>query len=784
MTSNDWQERVLPDEELQAVLASVGALEGMQVLQRQLELRSQGHESPAELRSEVPNHLELGLTGFVPVATESEPLLVEPAAEPLGTSEAPASAARAEAVPSESQAAGDIVSSLNAMFANRQKVSFEAPDAAPKQSVSEPEPEGSRVGEDQSASELLESAYAPVPLESDTKSFFIPTFANPLPNTESVPVVTPMLDSVPKSSREATPSTPEALAVDVTEVATPVAPLPIVAASPEATEPESESDVPALQETDIQESEIQSFVDADIPSAEEAITAFEEADTTSTAQPTLVDEVILAVGGESDGFPLIEPEDSTGASQVASPAEPDIEAGKYGFGALLATWNGTGNLLFLIAAGFIAASLGLNLVTVAAGAFGAMAAAGFGFGTAALSARRGRQPQATISRAAFGVRGAAIPMVLVMLAKYAATSVATIGCVFALVWFFPALPAYLTIGEARVDSFYIVLLVLLVLSTFVTVLGSAARYIVTAAVAVITLMAVLVILGATAASSPATLSFTGSIDAGKALALASALIILVSVIWGTTAADETPLLRSRIPAPQLLASGLLSHAILGTLAVLAGYAYFGIQAPWLKNEFVGGGFALLAVLALSHQLRRSADSFTGFGLSGTRWWVVVLSSVLVAVAVFAGHLFTDENTLKAAALSLLPVAGVPVVAWLAIYGMDSVLRRDDYHEVSLLRDYGFYGKLRVTNLAGWLLAVVVGFGFVESNVPGFGWLGYLGRPLGFAATGSQADTGVWLAFVIGLLSPLLTLSKIRDQEAEGRALLARHKELVNVLGEL
>ncbi|MEY4067530.1 MAG: hypothetical protein RIQ44_742, partial [Actinomycetota bacterium] len=146
MTSNDWQERVLPDEELQAVLASVGALEGMHVLQRQLELRSQGHDSPAELRSEVPNHLELGLTGFVPVATESEPLLVEPAAEPLGTSEAPASPAKAETVPSENQAPGDIVSSLNAMFANRQKVSFEAPDAAPKQSVSEPEPEVSRVG--------------------------------------------------------------------------------------------------------------------------------------------------------------------------------------------------------------------------------------------------------------------------------------------------------------------------------------------------------------------------------------------------------------------------------------------------------------------------------------------------------------------------------------------------------------------------------------------------------------------------------------------------------------
>lgn len=771
MTSNDWQQRVLPDDELQVVLASVGALEGMQVLQRQLELRSAGHETPAELRSEVPNHLDLGLTGFVPAVSlgqENENSVAAPEAEPV--TESPVEPAPVEQAP---QASVDIAGSLNALFANRQKVSFEPAAPLP---ISNPE----HVIPQVTVAPAVSSDYSPQPLESDTKSFFIPTFANPLPNTESVPVVTPMLAAEPLSGRpvrevaaadaqQALPSEAPERPADTLE--NPVAALAVTVDSP------AEAAVIDNSEFDL--------AAADLPSAEEAITAFEEADTTSTAQPTLVDEVILAVGGESDEFPLIEPTESpVDAYASANSAEVDPETGKYGLGALLATWNGTGNLLFLLAAGFVVAQLGLNLLTVVAGSFGALAAAGFGFGTAALSARRGRQPQATISRAAFGVRGAAIPMVLVMISKYAATAITVTGTIMAINWYFPVSADATQLGSLTADNFYIVLGIILAAASVITVLGSAARFWVTVSVAFVTLSAIVIILITAASTKPAVFNWAGPVDSGAALVLASVLIIMLSIIWGTTAADETPLLRSSIPAPQLLASGLVSHAIIGTVAVIAGYAYSALSAAWLKNGVVGAVFGLLVVLALSHQLRRTADSFTGFGLSGTKWWVVVLSALLVAAATVSAHIFVDAGQLPSAAMSLLPVAGVPVVAWLGIYGIDSVLRRDDYHEVSLLRDYGFYGKVRVANLVGWVVAVVVGLGFVESSVPGFQWLGYLAKPLGLAGSSHSAGAGVWIAFAIGLISPLFTIGKIRDQEAEGRALLERHKELVNVLGEL
>ena len=774
MTSNDWQERVLTDEELQAVLGKLGALEGMQVLQRQLALRSAQHEDAPQLRNEVSNHLELGLTGFIPTVeqvSESEP------------TEGPIT--EAEEQP-QASSVSDIAGNLNALFASRQHVEFEP---APALEISAVE---------------HNLSYAPITLESDTKSFFIPTFANPLPDTQSVEVVTPIAQHMGESQPASVEDRVAAIEPVVETADQPsVEPVVEVAEVPVDEAVVEFPAVPAVEPFAVTEGEAGVAAPADLASAEEAVTAYEEADTTSTAQPNLVDDVILAVGGEADtaeqpvaieSAPNITPVPDvlpiTGLVPVEERALPAASIsvpttdGKSGFGALLATWNGTGNLLFLIAAGFTAASLKFNLVTVLAGAFGALATAGFGFGTAALSARRGRQPQATISRAAFGVRGAVIPLIFVMLAKYAATAFATIATVFALAWFYPSLPKTISIGGLAIDSFYLLLVLVLLVAAIVTILGSAARFVVTLVVALGTAIWALGILGTTAALSPASFNLGGGIDAGKALAFASALVILLSVVWGTTAADETPNLRNEIVAPKLLAAGLASHAIVGSVAVLSGYAYYNLDLVALKGEAMGVLFTVAAVLALSHQIRRSADSFSGFGLAGTRWWVIVLSALLVALAGVSGHLFVDESSLKSGAISLLPVAGVPVVAWLAIFGVDSVLRRDDYHEISLLRDYGFYGRVCVNNLAGWVLAVAVGLGFVRSDVPGFTWLGYLAGPLGFSVTGSQADAGVWIAFAIGLLAPLTTLGRIRDQEAEGRALQDRHKELINVLGEL
>jgi len=793
MTSNDWQNRLLSDEELQQTLAKLGALEGMQVLQRQLELRAVQSVRPELLRSEVSNHLELGMTDLVPMVLDNDgihaveainpveagKLVFDPEPAVLSLPPMPVEpVAAASPVPTDT----DIVNNLNAIFAQKPTpVQGPTTPVARVEAVASPGPlevVPSAPAVDQNPPAVVGGDYAPKPVVSETASVFIPTFANPLPaNGEAAQGIVSFADAnAPAVGDPKSPATPTFVEPVHAEIAT--------AEVPVATELQSGLEVAAV--ADWQGSNL----DADIPSAEEAVTAFEEAQTVNTPMPTLVDDLIIEVGGTDDE---VAPESGAAAavpiyatddqSKADSGSTPLIKKPGSSIGHLMASWNGTGNLLFLIAVGFVVGMLKFSLLTVLAGAFGALALTGLGFGTAAVTARRGRHPQATISRAVFGVRGAAIPLVFIAIARYAATAAATIGAVIAVLWYFPSVSNTVQVAGFRVEGFYVALAGIVVLAALATIFGVVARRVISQIMAYASIAWVVAALALGYFINPSAYQL-GSLNPAQALALASALLISVSVVWGTTAADETPDLRRGIQSVKIMAAGLLSHAIIGSAAVVAGYVYFGLNLAALKSASMGVVLAVAAVLTLAHQIRRTSDSFSGFGVAKTHWWIILGSVLIVSAGVVAMHLFIPADKLGTDVISMLPVVGVPVIAWLAAYGVDAMLRREDYHEVSLLRDYGFYGKVRVVNLMGWLVATLVGLGFVNCTVPGFGWLGYIAAPLGFAASGVNSDTGVWLAFVIAALTPLLTLRSIRNQELEGRALEERHRELVDVLGEI
>jgi len=769
MTDNEWQTRVLSDDEIQALLQNLGPLEGMAVLQRQFELRSTEAAVALEAHSATTSDSQPVGNG---VATtnldDADGVDSEPAAEPQVVSIHPASDV-------------DIVNNLNAIFASQNKPSQvvshdSSPEASREPSVERaPEAEVTLTEHghyEESRAVATGSEFSPRHVESETKSQFIPTFSNPLPDTENVIVVTPM-------------ASPNHTLAAATPVLAEAAELPAV--------PDSGTEILGALATDVmsnfatldENSEVspaEVYNEALGPStatdlnfaAEESVLVLEESD---HGDDSLVDSVILESGGVTDDAPANEPENSIPAAGT----EP--ATGKSGVLDLLATWNGTGSLLFLAAAGFAAGANGYSLASIIVGSFAALVIAGFGFGTAALAARRGRQPQSTTSRAAFGVRGAAIPLIFIIVARFAATAMTTVGVALALRWYVPAIANSMKFAGYYWDGLSVAVVGILLLATILTILGTLAHLAVTRFVSILSIVGIAAVSAFAIANDATIIGNLGSLDSRHALAVASVVIIFISVVWGTTATDETPNLRNRLVAPKLLASGVLNFTILGMGATVSGFlyskSYFGLQVATGVSVL----FVVLATFALAHQIRRSADSFSGFGLRKTRWWVVLLSSLFVGTAALVAHLNVAEPKLISAALSLLPVAGVPVVAWLAIFGMDTVLRSDDYHEVSLLRNYGFYGKFRFVNLSGWLIAVAMGFGFLDSTVPGFTWLGYLAKLLNLSLTGLQADMGVWIAFLVGLVSPLFTIPAIRDQEAEGRALRARHTELLNIAGE-
>lgn len=840
-----WQSRVLTDAELAQVLAKASSLESMEILQKQLELRANdrgqvGREvdedfvlTQANPIIDVPQVVSTPAEPMPADATRSVPIADEVAlAEPAAPVEsAPAVAVEQVSAALQSAPAANIADSLNALFANRQRVTFdsapvlevkpvahvlpataEVPAAVPAAPAAEAqiEPAAAAPVFTSPATDpypptepgfLSSRSFAPEPVSSDTQSVFIPTFTNPVPpegftgiildspEPEARPVVevSETQNEVP-NVQEAEVASQVSAVLDAIDLAnSSVEPGTPGSESPESGSPESgqvataeqpvTAEAPAKSEQPVNpEYEAQA---AQIPSAEEAITAFEETFLTEP-QPTLVDDVIASVSAAVANAPMApEPSEPYEASAANDPL-----GGYRSPRSLLATWNGNGILLLLAATGFIAATNKASLLTTISAAFVALAISGFGFGTAALAARRGRQPQAVLSRAVFGVNGAAVPLTVVILARLAATATIALLASQALNFFYP-MPAKLplNIGGYQVPTSILVVVVLLIIGAVTAGFNNKYRYRLAAVFAYTSVGAAVVAIVAGLIANPALFAGGGAFDFSAALGLASAIVILVGIIWGTSAADESPDLAPTTAVPKLIAASLLNFEVVGLLSVVAGYVFANLSLGAVANYAVGAVFAVVLIVSFANQLRRNTDAFRGFGLQTTPGWLLVLVLVVIAAAAVGISALVSSSQIWFGFAGFLPVVGVPVLAWLATLGVDTVLRREDFHEISLVRNYGFYGKVRLANLIGWVVATVVGWGFISSSVAGFGWLGYLAGLLGVSNSGLQSNMGLWLAMGIGAVTPLIfTIPKIREQEAGGLALEERRRELIDVLG--
>jgi hypothetical protein len=241
---------------------------------------------------------------------------------------------------------------------------------------------------------------------------------------------------------------------------------------------------------------------ADIPSVEEVVTEFEETHQ-EESQPELVDEIIKSVGGFEtgevetaasvpDAEVLISDLPDLASDQIAeliNPVTPEEEpvgvptneelsaepSRTRNARSRLATWNGTGVLLLMVCLGYVGALGNMSLSSLLAGSFVAMAITGFGFAAAALAARRGHQPQSILSRAAFGVNGAVIPLVPVAIARIGPTAMLALFAVAGLNWFFADVPASVTLPvgseKMQIGSGYLVAVAVLVLGWLATLLG-------------------------------------------------------------------------------------------------------------------------------------------------------------------------------------------------------------------------------------------------------------------------------------------------------------------------
>jgi len=218
---------------------------------------------------------------------------------------------------------------------------------------------------------------------------------------------------------------------------------------------------------------------------------------------------------------------------------------------------------------------------------------------------------------------------------------------------------------------------------------------------------------------------------------------------------------------------LLTDQLIPTIAATA--------PIWVFIGFVVAvGLSVLQLLASSIYSLAGALASVAAKIPGAIS-VLVLAIILLAGALVSSMLLETSSVL-ALLIELLVLVSVVAASFTGIVVADALIRSRDYHEVSLTRDYGFYGRFNFANLIGFILATAVGFGYLNGTGTLTFWAGYLGdfTPAIFEVAGS--NIGIAMAFGLAVLFPVLFgIPRIKNQETKLVELDERREELKEYL---
>ncbi len=193
------------------------------------------------------------------------------------------------------------------------------------------------------------------------------------------------------------------------------------------------------------------------------------------------------------------------------------------------------------------------------------------------------------------------------------------------------------------------------------------------------------------------------------------------------------------------------------------FASTSVSQQWFP---VSALITLLSAIAAFALMVRSTAETAELLFVKPVWARLTMVVLLVAVATYLVGQYLVSVPL------LLLVVAVPASAAVFATLADQVARRAKVHEVSLVRGYGFYGRVSAINIVGFVLSTLVGLALC----PGFTWS---------AQTEAFAFMGAMTAPVAsGLVAFLytVTVSRIRveRQESEVMKVERRKNELAGI----
>jgi NCS1 family nucleobase:cation symporter-1 len=423
-----------------------------------------------------------------------------------------------------------------------------------------------------------------------------------------------------------------------------------------------------------------------------------------------------------------------------------------------------------------------------------------------MAAVRGSSSLAVVSRAAFGVWGSSLPAILMLVVKlfwaaafvYFASRVIS-PLIFNQPWFAGVAERLIFPAEFTVSLFVLIPLVLT--AAIIAAVGGQVVLGLQQVTAIIGVIGLGTFVYFVASSySLQDLSQGEAISGPSLIDLGLFAIALFGFALFSFAGDFARKLPADTPGSKVFFLSFVSTLFLPLLTGVLGLLWLFMAGDTLGSSFTTETLATVATsaplwvfvifvvavgMSLLHLITSSIYSLSGNlnGIAKMPGWVAALvGTVLVLTGVLVPTLLVAVSTLHESIIELVLLASVVAAAWSGVFISDALGRTRGYHEVSLTRDYGFYGRFNIMNTLGFVLAVALGFGYLNGGPQLSSWTGYLGNftPEIFELAGS--NIGIAMAFGLAALFPVIFgIPRIKKQERNLAELDQRRQELKEFL---
>lgn len=404
-------------------------------------------------------------------------------------------------------------------------------------------------------------------------------------------------------------------------------------------------------------------------------------------------------------------------------------------------------------------------------------------GFVSLAGKRGSAPTMVLSRAAFGVRGNALPSAVSYLLLVGWETVLVAIATLATATVFERL-GWESGTPTKVTAFLVVAVVVVVAGCLGFDAIMRLQVWLTVALAICTVGYILVSLDhidwAAVAQRPS----------GPPTGVLGALILAATALglsWVNAGSDYSRYLprttRSRavvgwttfgasVAPIVLIAYGLLLAAsdeeLEAAVAADPVGALTGVLPTWYLVPFAFVAvFGLVAGAVLD--IYSSGLTLLTLGLRIARWKAALLDGVLMVIGTIWIVFFAPD--VLGPFQGFLITLGVPITAWVGVFVADLMLRRRPYDETALFDPGGRYGAASGVAVGSMVVATVLGWGLVvNSEAAILAWQGFLLEPLGLGpktdGTWSAANLGLLVAFAVAFAGQaVFGRSRIRRQEA-------------------